>query len=379
MGTHVNKKPKQKPRIYYIDNLRVFLIGLVVLLHFNITYGAPGDWYYNESESGIPEIIPQAMFNATNQAFFMGMFFFISAFFAAASLKRKPPSSFLKGRLVRLGIPLLVFYFILNPLTVYIKLNLIQGVGHSFWELLLNKRAWGVGPMWFVLTLLVFTVLYLLARKFKTKIRLGFPKTWAILLSALFVALLQFLIRVKLPVGWSMPITGWQFPFFVQYIFMLFFGVVAFENNWLESITFKMGKYWFLFAQVLVFIGFPVVFMFIGNAPEKGLDMFMGGLYWENLSYAIWEQLVGFSMIIGLFGLFKHYFNKQGKFAKALSGGAYSVYFFHPPIIVGLSAIFLSFQINQLAKFVILAPIALIACFGIALVFKKIPIIKKIL
>ena len=78
-----------KARLFYIDNLRIFLISLVVLLHFNITYGAPGDWYYNESESGMPEIIPQAMFNATNQAFFMGMFFFISAFFTAASVQRK--------------------------------------------------------------------------------------------------------------------------------------------------------------------------------------------------------------------------------------------------------------------------------------------------
>ena len=109
-----------KSRLFYIDNLRIFLIGLVVLLHLNITYGAPGDWYYNESEAGMPEVILQAMFNITNQAFFMGMFFFISAYFTAASINRKTTAVFLKDRLVRLGIPLVFFYFILNPLTNYI-------------------------------------------------------------------------------------------------------------------------------------------------------------------------------------------------------------------------------------------------------------------
>ena len=73
-------KPNISPstRLFDIDNLRIFLISLVVLHHFAITYGAPGSWYYNESEAGMPEAIPLSMFVATNQAFFMGMFFFIS-------------------------------------------------------------------------------------------------------------------------------------------------------------------------------------------------------------------------------------------------------------------------------------------------------------
>ena len=149
-------------RLFYIDNLRIFLISLVILLHFNITYGAPGDWYYNESEAGFPEIIVQAMFNITNQAFFMGMFFFISAYFTAASLKRKTTGKFIKDRLVRLGIPLLVFYFFLNPLTNFIHYYFIKHEAVTFIGFLGNQRARGFGPMWFVETLLIFTAIYLL-------------------------------------------------------------------------------------------------------------------------------------------------------------------------------------------------------------------------
>src|SRR5680860_416327 len=121
----------EKSRLVYIDNLRIFLISLVVLHHLSITYGAPGGWYYNESQAGLPEAVPMAMFVATNQAFFMGMFFFISAFFVVPSLQRKGTGEFLKDRLIRLGIPLLVFFFLLNPLTIFIHNRFIEGADVS--------------------------------------------------------------------------------------------------------------------------------------------------------------------------------------------------------------------------------------------------------
>lgn len=364
-------------RLLYIDNLRIFLIALVVLLHLNITYGAPGDWYYSESNAEMPEIILQAMFNITNQAFFMGMFFFISAFFTAASISRKTTGNFLKDRLIRLGIPLLVFYFVLNPLTDYLHLTIIKKESYSFLDLLLNPRAWGFGPMWFVETLLIFTLLFLLFRNLKWNIHIKFPGTRLIVLSALLIGIAQYIIRIWLPVGWSLPHTGLQLPFFVQYVFMLVFGIVAFNNNWLDSINFKMCKQWFIFAQIMILVVLPIMLYYGGK--EKGMEAFIGGGTWQSLSWAIWEQLVGFALIIGLFGISKKYFNKQGIFAKQLSNSAYGVYIIHTPVIVGLAAIFVGWKINQLLKFVILAPVALFACFLFAWILKQIPGVKKVI
>ena len=76
-------------RLYFVDNLRIFLISLVVLHHLSITYGAPGSWYYNESQPEGLLILPLAMFVATNQAFFMGLFFLISAYFTEKSFAGK--------------------------------------------------------------------------------------------------------------------------------------------------------------------------------------------------------------------------------------------------------------------------------------------------
>jgi len=348
----------------------------VLLLHLNITYGAPGDWYYNESESGPPEVILQAMFNITNQSFFMGMFFFISAYFTAASIKRKTTGSWLVDRLIRLGIPLIVFYFILNPLTNFIHYYFIKHEAVTFIGFLTNPRAWGFGPMWFVETLLIFSLLYLLFRKLKWKIKMRFPGTKIILLSATLLGLVQYIIRVWLPVGWSLPYTGLQFPFFGQYIFMLIFGVVAYNNNWLEEISFSSGKRWFIFAQVMILIVLPALLYFGGK--EEGIEPFLGGGTWQSFSWAIWEQLVGFAMIIGLFGLAKRYWNTQGLFAKQLSDSAYGVYIIHTPVLVGISAIFLGWDINQLIKFVLLAPVAIISSFALTWFIRQIPAVKKV-
>lgn len=367
-----------KSRLFYIDNLRIFLISLVVLHHLAITYGAPGGWYYNESQAVFPEIIPMAMFVAGNQAFFMGMFFFISAFFVLPSLARKGTKVFIKDRLIRLGIPMLIYYFILSPFTVFINLKYIQGENLSFTEVL--KNGWGIsfGPMWFVEALLLFTAMFLLIRKLKLKITLKFPSTLAILWVAFLIGLGQFVIRMWLPVGSSHDFTNFQPPFFLQYVFLFAFGIIAFQNNWLDSISLKTGRNWFIVSQVLIFIGFPALFI-LGGAMETGTEYFMGGLRWQSFAYAIWEQILCVSMVLGLLGIAKRKLNFQGKTAKVLSESSYGVYVFHPPVLLVISALFLQWNINQLLKFIALAPLALLSCFVLAILLKKIPGVNKVL
>jgi len=370
-------KTNSHSRLFYIDNLRIFLISLVVLHHLAITYGAPGGWYYNESQAEFPLIIPMSMFVASNQAFFMGMFFFISALFVVPSLLRKGTKKYVTDRLIRLAIPLVVFYFLLSPLAVYILVRFIQHENIGFLDVL--KNGWGrnFGPLWFVEALLLFTAVYLLIRKLLPVVKIRFPGTPAIIITALLIGFLQFLIRLWHPVGWSMPYTDFQLPFFLQYIALFILGIIAWQNNWLDAITPKMGRNWFIFAQVLILVIFPVMAYFGGH--EKGAEVFMGGLLWQSFAYATWEQLLCVSMILGLLGLSKKWLNQQGKTAAQLSAGAYGVFVIHTPILVGLSALFLSWHAPQWQKFLVLAPIALLACFLLAWLLKQIPGVKKVL
>ena len=364
-------------RLFYIDNLRIFLISLVVLLHLNITYGGPGDWYYNESEAEMPVLLLQAMFNITNQAFFMGMFFMISAYFTAGSITRKSSGRFIKDRLIRLGIPLVLFYFLLQPLTVWINYYFIRNDDASLWDFIWKYRVWGFGPLWFIEALLIFTFLLLLFRKILLNIHLRFPGNKGIIAVAILVGLIQYFIRRQFLVGWSIPYTNLQLPFFIQYIVLFVVGIIAYQNKWLDSIDFKTGKRWFIFAQIMILIVLPVI-LYLGG-QESGMEPFLGGGTWQSFAWAIWEQVTGFALIIGLLGLAKKYANRQGKFAKGLSDSAYGVFVFHAPIIVGISALLVELDIPQLPKFIIVAPVALAVCFLLAWLIKQLPIARKIL
>src|ERR1700748_1193057 len=118
----------QKNKIYYIDNLKILLTVLVILHHTFITFGAPGGWYYTQKTTHMGALIPMTMFVAINQAFFMGFFFFMSAYFIQPSYKRKGAGRFVGDRLLRLGVPLLFYSFIFSPFITYLVYN--YGEGH---------------------------------------------------------------------------------------------------------------------------------------------------------------------------------------------------------------------------------------------------------
>ena len=91
-------------RKYYIDNIRILLTALVVLHHLAITYACgPGLWYYIEPNPNPIANLLLTLFIATNQSFFMGMFFLISAYFLEKSLRRKTVNQVVNDKLKRRG------------------------------------------------------------------------------------------------------------------------------------------------------------------------------------------------------------------------------------------------------------------------------------
>ena len=98
-------------RLLFIDNLRTGLITLVVLHHVALVYGAFAPFYYVEPPTNDPLAFQVLLvFGLINQSWFMGALFLLSGYFTPGSFDRKGPGSFLKDRLLRLGIPLIVFF-----------------------------------------------------------------------------------------------------------------------------------------------------------------------------------------------------------------------------------------------------------------------------
>lgn len=87
----------------------MFLTILVILHHLMITYAGTGGWYYKEDRQDAAVDALGGWFCSVDQAYFMGLLLLISAYFVPGSYDRKGSARFLKDRLIRLGIPLVVF------------------------------------------------------------------------------------------------------------------------------------------------------------------------------------------------------------------------------------------------------------------------------
>ena len=372
---------KEKKRKYYIDNLRIFLTCLVVLHHLAITYGAPGLWYYNEGNSSPISSILLALFVATNQAFFMGMFFMISAYFLDKSWKTKSKITLVKDKLKRLGIPLIFYALIISPMLIFLTTRFDEGKIIPIIEFFKTENWLTFGPLWFVAALLVFmgtAILFKSEKRVDLASYIQIPNNSKILLFAVGIGVISFIVRIWFPVGWALKPFGFQLAHFPQYIVLFYIGIISSKNNWFEQFTYYQGLNWIKLASVFVFILFPLVFYF-GGATENGTGPFMGGLCWQSFSYCIWEQIVGIGIIVGLIGVFKEKYNKQSDRLKSFSASAYTVYIIHALILVSLSLLIKNIEIGSSLKFLILAPIVLLICFFVSDIIRKLPYFRKVL
>ncbi len=354
----------------------------MIVFHLAITYGAPvGSWYYYESQVGVAEGALYAWFLGVSQAFFMGLYFLISAYFTPGSIERKGTKSYLKDRLLRLGMPLLVFIAVFDPIMNY-AVALSKGFAFSFSSFLGyywgNYTKLGSGPLWFLEALLIFCIGYLLWCRF-AKYRspqIGFPSNLKIILFALGLGLLTFVVRIWYPVG-SFDVLNFQLGFFPQYIALFTLGIVAFRNDWFMQIPKKTGKIWLGIAIGMLF-ALPVI-MLVGIPSNYDLSVFMGGLYWQAAAYALWEQVIGIAIIISLLVLFRERRNNQGSLRKTLAANAYGAYVLFAPVIVLLALSLSSFKFDPMLKLILVAPIAVALCFGLSYLIRMLPFVKRIL
>ena len=377
-------QPKTTSRLLFVDNIRVLLTILVVLHHLMIIYTGSGSWglYQERREDTISAVIG-TWFCAVNQAYFMGLFLLISAYFVPGSYDRKGAGCFLKDRLIRLGIPLAVYSWIIDPLSRYAIAHLASKA--LPWTSYLpgkQEAVIGAGPLWFVEVLLIFSSVYVLwrlvarPRKSELSAETPFPTNGAIALFALTTGIAAFLVRLWRPVGWSFGLLNLQFPFFVQYIALFVVGLIAYRRNWLLRLPEATGRFWLRTAIVLVLLFVPLALA--GGALESD-EPFRGGWHWQALAYACWESFLGLGMCIGLIHLFRRYGDRQGKLAGFLSPNAYAAYVIHGPAITATALAVRDVALHPLLKFVLAVLVALPLSFGLSSLIRKLPYVDRVL
>lgn len=397
VAAEVGVQSKATSRLLFVDNIRVLLTILVILFHLAITYAGTGSWYYTEDRQDLITGALGTWFLAVNQAYFMGLFLLISAYFVPGSYDRKGAGRFLKDRLVRLGIPLVAYSWIIRPVLVYLDPVKFPGSRPPFWSFLTGQyfreeAVFGSGPLWFIEALLIFSALYVLWRLLTwphraglaSKVQAGepaaerlFPGSGTIALFALLLGAAGFLVRLALPMGWSFVPLNLQFPFFAQYIALFVAGLIAYRHNWLLGLPDRAGRLWLGTAGLMIVLFWPL--MVGGGALDRGIDDFAGGWHWQALVYALWESFLCVSMCIGLIYVFRRYANRGGRLARLLSRNAYTAYLIHEVVIVALAYTARDVMVYPLLKWVLVALVAVPLCFGLSSLIRTLPYADRVL
>src|SRR5436309_162418 len=142
---------KAKARNFALDRARTFLTLVVLIHHAEIPYTYFG---HTDPKSWIGfDIVVLA-----TDSFFMAMFFFLSGLFVWPSLSHKAPESFVRDRLLRLGLPFAIAAFTIIPVAYYaISLRHHPELAFAeFWWKTITVGPWPSGPIWFVWVLLTF-------------------------------------------------------------------------------------------------------------------------------------------------------------------------------------------------------------------------------
>lgn len=378
------KSNTRENRLFFIDNLRWVMITLVVLIHTSVTYSGIGGWYYIENKSiDTVSTVVFGMFNTFTQAYFMGFMFLIAGYFVPSSYDRKGLIKFINDKSFRLGIPVLIYIFIINPFILYYLLGtnsetpFMQFYAHY---IISTDFIGGTGPLWFALALLIFSIVYALfsragIKPFKSVVNKGFPRNFHIVLVILLISLLNFIVRIFLPFGTS--IYNMQLCFFSQYIVLFILGIAAYRKNWLMNIRSSFGTSWLKLSLGLGLIVWLLLMIFGG--PLSGQEyVILGGLYWQSAVYSLWEQLVCAGVILGFIIVFRDKYNFHGRLSSFLSDNAFGVYVFHAPILISISLLLKGVNIHPIAKFVLIAVIVVPAAFIFSSMIRKVPIFRKI-
>jgi peptidoglycan/LPS O-acetylase OafA/YrhL len=380
-------RTSQPHRLAFIDNLRWSAISMVVVMHAAVTYSSFGRWYYRDPGAlSLGGRIAFATYQSFQHAVSMGLLFGIAGYFAASAVDRKGVWGFLRERLFRLGVPLLVYMVLIGPITqYYIAGNWRSNPDDSFVAAWLRHAANGdipseSGPLWFCLVLLVFSLGFavprlLLATPPRDATR-PVPGVLMVLLYAGVMAAVTFAVGLVAPhAGVVLNVDVHDLP---QYPLMFAAGVMAWQRDWLPRLPSSGGWRWLtagLAGGGAMWFGLIV----LGGALQGHLQPYGGGWHWQAAAIDVWRSFTCLALSLGLLTLYRDHCNGQGVTARFLTRNAFGVYMFHAPVLIMITRILHHWPMAVGARFVLASVAGVAASFlFVGFVVRRTPVLRAI-
>ena len=347
-------------RQHDLDNLRTFLTSLVILHHTAIAYGGAGSWLFKSAIFTEPSL-SLLLFNAVDQSFFMGLFFWISGRMSALALRKTSPVEFWRGRLIRLGVPTLFYTLIIHPATLALaspewKISAITQCFYNYWKSMQDVH----GPVWYTATLLLFDTVSAACHRYRSQpstergqhaVNLGSKYRVLGMWGLLGVSITSWVIRLWYPIGALLKVISVQPAYLLQYMFAYKMGQLSLsmgisemecdETDRHESVDARqyMPQRRLKIAVLVSTLAFHIIFippLIYGGSDWiiESISQLSGGVNATSLLYSVWNEssfyVIGSSMVF----YFRQDCNYRATSWLWQSRYSYAAFLFHAPVSV---------------------------------------------
>ncbi|MBE7176255.1 MAG: acyltransferase family protein [Mucilaginibacter polytrichastri] len=328
----------------YLDWLRIISIAGVLFLHSAMPYADHLWWHLKNRETS--SIL--FLFVIGLHLVRMPLLFFISGTVSFYMMQRKSAGAFIKLRVVRLLIPLLVGMFIVVPPQIYLE-RLSQGFDGSYWDFYKTIFNWTMYPkgslswhhLWFIGYLFIYDVafapvfMYLISdRSRKLKERLAwFGRGRNIVWLALPSVIWYTLVCGNKD---SLPDLVHDMPYFVYWLLFVLAGFICIL---VPSLMDSLQRN----RRLLIGTGFITLCTFYAFVLNSDAREPAGAGILSFLAVAV-RPLTAWAWVFGIIGYGKQYLNRSHSSLNYLNQAVYPFYILHQTVIVGLTYYLVQFN-----------------------------------
>ena len=344
-------------RKHWIDNLRWVTVLLVLFYHVIYFYNGKGVF---GGVGGFGGSQPQDVLMYILYPWFMPLLFLLAGVSARYALDRRSGKEWFKSRTLKLLVPSTIGLFVFHWMTGYfnthvggtdVLASVPQPVKYCLWAVS------GIGPLWFIQDLWLFSLILLLVRKLDSSDKfhalcgkLGI--VWIILLGILFWLGEQTLVMNPRPES-ADGLYNLYKPLF--YLIPFLMGYFVFSHDGVQAL---LGKAWIPLMATAVVSGGILVATTFGedNTTPQYLASPLNSIY-------------GWLMCLAMVGWFQARLDRTGTFASYMTRSSFGIYVVHYLTIASLG--------YMMKFYTTMPPIAMYVILTIA-VFTLSPLIYEI-
>ncbi|MCR5033392.1 MAG: acyltransferase [Lachnospiraceae bacterium] len=338
----------------YLDNIRWFTVVLVVIYHVFYMYNGEG---LQGTLGKITNLEVQYfdVYQYIVYPWFMVLLFMVSGISSRLYLEKHTDREFRKSRTTKLLVPTTIGLFAFQFIQGYINAQLSNAgsiPAPPVVKFLIYSIS-GIGVLWYIQMLWLFSMVLLLIRKMEKGRLLSLGEKTNLLILLLFTPVFYLAGQV----GNTPIICCYRFGlYFVAFLF----GYYVLSH---EKVVQILKKWWapFCLASVILCVWFCIKYFGLNYADKP--------VYLTPL-FLVYGYIGSLSML----GLFARFFDRETPFTRWMGGRSFGLYIFH---YLGISSVALFLAKPEILPPAVIYPLSLVAGFvagyGLNAILSRIP------